>query len=198
MRADLCAEAIRLARLLARLMPDDAEVLGLLALLLLADARRPTRDAGLEAADRARWDRGRIEEGVALVERALRMRRPGPYQLQAAISAVHAEAPAFAQTDWAQIAALYERLLALEPSPVVAVNRAVAVAFAEGPDAGLALLDEVAADRRLARYQPLHAARADLLRRAGRRAEADAAYAQAIALSDNAAERRELERRRIG
>ena len=200
-RAGLCDEALRLARLLARLMPDDAETLGLLALLLLVDARRPARTGedgefvALEDQDRTRWDAGRIEEGLAALDRALRLRRPGPYQLQAAIAALHAEAPAFGDTDWAQIAKLYGRLAQLEPTPVVAVNRAVAVALADGPRAGLALLEPLTRDRRLDGYQPLHAARAELLRRDGDPDAARAAYERAIALSGNERERAELERR---
>jgi RNA polymerase sigma-70 factor (ECF subfamily) len=195
-RGELCGEAIRLGRLLARLMPDDAEVLGLLALMLLHDARRDARVdergrfVALDAQDRARWDAGRIAEGTRTLERALALRRPGPYQLQAAIAALHVEA----EPDWAQIADLYAALARVAPSPVVELNRAVAVGFSAGPEAGLALLEPLAAP--LDAYQPLHAARAELLRRAGDRAGADAAYARAIELSENAVERVELERRR--
>lgn len=202
MRADLCAEAIRLARLLAILMPDDAETLGLLALMLLHDARRAARtDAAgafvpLDRQDRGTWDRARVDEGEALLGRALRLRRPGPYQLQAAISALHATAPTAAATDWAQIAALYDRLAALAPSPVVDVNRAVAVAYAGRPQDGLAILAPLLADARLASYQPLHVAHAELLQRAGRRDAAIAAYDRAIALTVNAPERAELAGRR--
>ncbi|HEX2088101.1 MAG TPA: sigma-70 family RNA polymerase sigma factor [Solirubrobacteraceae bacterium] len=202
-RADLCAEAIRLARLLARLMPDSAEVHGLLALLLVSDARRAARvdPAGdlvaLADQDRSLWDRERIAEGVATVERALRLPSPGPYAIQAAIAALHAQAPAWEATDWPQIAVLYAQLERHEPSPVVTVNRAVAIGFAEGPRAGLALLARLDGDPRLERYLPLHAARADLLRRAGDAAAADAAYARAIELSENAAQRAALERRRL-
>jgi RNA polymerase sigma-70 factor (ECF subfamily) len=146
--------------------------------------------------DRRRWDARRIAEGTALVERALRRGRPGPYAVQAAIAALHAAAPTFEATDWLQIAALYGELMRRAPSPVVAVNRAVAVGFACGPHAGLELLDRVGAERALRDYAPLHAARAELLRRAGDGAEADAAYARAIALTANAAQRGELERRR--
>jgi RNA polymerase sigma-70 factor (ECF subfamily) len=200
-RGDLCEEAIRLARLLTRLMPDEAEALGLLALLALTDARRAARlDAdgslvALEDQDRGSWDGARIAEGVAVLERALRLGRPGPYVVQAAIAALHAQAPTWEATDWPQIAALYGELERLDPSPVVTINRAVAVGFAEGPAAGLGVLAALD-DARLERYQPLHAARAELLRRAGDAAAADAAYAQAIALSANAAERAALERRR--
>jgi RNA polymerase sigma-70 factor (ECF subfamily) len=201
-RADLCDEAIRLGRLLAELMPDDAETAGLLALMLLHDSRRAARtDAAggfvaLPDQDRGRWDAARIEDGRAVLERAIRLRRPGPYQLQAAIAALHATASDAEHTDWTQIAALYGELERTAPSPVVAVNRAVAVGMARGPRAGLCLLDAIAADRRMAAYQPFHAARAELLRRAGAAPEADAAYARAIELSANAVERAELERRR--
>jgi RNA polymerase sigma-70 factor (ECF subfamily) len=201
-RADLCDEAIRLGRLLAQLMPDDAEAAGLLALMLLHDSRRAARtdSAGRYVAlpdqDRAMWDAERIAEGTRSLDRALRLRRPGPYQLQAAIAALHATAPSAEATDWAQIAQLYAELARRAPSPVVDVNRAVAVGMACGPQAGLAVLDALAADRRLAAYQPFHAARADLLRRAGDAGAAAAAYDRAIELSDNAVERGELERRR--
>jgi RNA polymerase sigma-70 factor (ECF subfamily) len=200
LRVDLSEEAIRLARVLARLMPDEPETLGLLALLLLTDARRPARlDGGelvaLADQDRSRWDAVRIEEGVAVLERGLALRRPGPYLIQAAIAGLHARARTWEDTDWEQIAGLYAELERHDASPVVTVNRAVAVGLARGPEAGLAVLDSVAADPRLERYQPLHAARAELLRRAGDPA-ADAAFARAIELSGNAAERSALERRR--
>jgi RNA polymerase sigma-70 factor, ECF subfamily len=201
-RGELCDEALRLARLLAQLMPDEAEVLGLLALLLLTDARRAARlgaegePVALEDQDRARWDAAKVAEGVAVLDAALRLRRSGAYQLQAAIAALHAQAPSFGATDWPQIAALYGELLRIDPSPVVAINHAVAVAHASGPDVALRLLAPLERDDRLSRYQPLYAARAELLRRAGDRAGASAAYAQAIALSDNARERAALERRR--
>jgi RNA polymerase sigma-70 factor (ECF subfamily) len=200
-RVDLSDEAIRLARLLAQLMPDEPEVLGLLALLLLTDARRGARvgDDGLPVAladqDRTRWDHAQVDEGVAVLDRALRLERAGPHQLQAAIAALHDQAPSVAQTDWPQIAALYATLEHLEPTPVVTVNRAVAVAEADGPHAGLALLRPLEADDRLARYQPLHAARAELLRRAGDEEGAQAAYQQAIDLSDNQQEKHALQRR---
>jgi RNA polymerase sigma-70 factor, ECF subfamily len=200
-RGELCDEAIRLARLLARLLPADAETLGLLALLLLLDARRAARlDAdgvpvALEDQDRVRWDAAQIEEGRATLRRALALPAPGPYTIQAAIAAVHAEAVSFDATDWPQIAGLYAELERREPTPVVAVNRALAVGLAEGPAAGLALLDGLDADRRLARYQPLHAARAELLLRAGDVAGAGAAYERAIALSLNEREREALRRR---
>jgi RNA polymerase sigma-70 factor, ECF subfamily len=193
-REELCGEAIRLGRLLAELMPDDAETAGLLALMLIHDARRAARvdDAGeyvaLPDQDRSRWDVVRIAEGVATLDRALCLRRPGPYQVQAAIAALHVGEP----VDWPQIAALYAQLGRLAPSPVVDVNRAVALGMAGDPHAGLQLLDTVAMEG----YQPLAAARAELLRRAGDLAGADAAYARAIELSANAVERRELERRR--
>jgi RNA polymerase sigma-70 factor, ECF subfamily len=203
-REELCTEAIRLGRLLARLMPDDAEARGLLALMLLHDARRAARSdaaggyVALDAQDRSTWDQARIADGVKELNAALRLGRPGPYQVQAAISALHATAPDADATDWPQIAALYGELARLAPSPVVEINRAVAIGMADGPRAGLALLDELrtSADRRLAAYQPLHAARAELLRRAGERRAAAEAYARAIALSTNAVERAELERRR--
>jgi RNA polymerase sigma-70 factor (ECF subfamily) len=193
-REDLCAEAIRLGRQLAALMPDDAETAGLLALMLIHDARRAARVAGdgryvaLPDQDRSRWDAGRLEGGRAQLDRALRLRRPGPYQLQAAIASLHCEP----EVDWPQISALYCALARLAPSPVVDVNRAVALGMAGNPRAGLALLDAVT----LERYQPYHAARAELLQRAGDRPAADTAYARAIELSANAVERAELERRR--
>ena len=201
-RGDLCEEAIRLARRLARLMPDEAEVAGLLALLLVTEGRRPARvdDAGalvaLEEQDRGRWDRAAIADGVAMLERALRLRRPGPYAIQAAIAALHSQAATWEATDWPQIAGLYAELARLDPSPVVTINRAVAVAFAAGAAHGLAILDDLGADPRLESYLPLHAARAELLRRAGDAAGADVAYAAAIALAHSDAERAALERRR--
>ncbi|HEV8088131.1 MAG TPA: RNA polymerase sigma factor [Actinomycetota bacterium] len=195
-RTDLCAEAIRLARLLDHLIPDEPESRGLLALLLLQHARRAARtdDAGdlitLEDQDRSRWDHELIDEGLALVEEPA----SGTYQLQAAIAACHDRAPRPEDTDWAQIASLYDELQRVRPSPVVALNRAVAVAMADGPDAGLRLLDPLADG--LAQYHHFHAARADLLRRAGREPEAADAYDRALALVGNDAERRYLERRR--
>jgi RNA polymerase sigma-70 factor, ECF subfamily len=197
-RAELCDEAIRLAKLLAVLMPDEAEALALLALMLLHDARRATRTGPngelvlLEAQDRARWDRGRIDEGRRVLDRALSFRRPGPYQLQAAIAALHVGAESADETDWPQIAALYGRLVRLDPSPVVALNYAVAVAMAEGPEAGLALVEQIEG---LDRYHLLHSARADLLRRLGRHGEAADAYRRAHELATNPSERRYLERR---
>jgi RNA polymerase sigma-70 factor (ECF subfamily) len=193
-RADLCAEAIRLGRLLARLMPDEPEVTGLLALMLLTESRRAARTGPdgalvlLADQDRARWDRPLIAEGQALVRRCLRRGQPGLYQIQAAINAVHSDAPAAAVTGWDQILRLYDQLLAVAPSPVVALNRAVAVAELEGPAVALALVDDLASPG-LDRYYLFHAIRADLLRRMGRRAGADAAYQAALALSGNEAER---------
>ena len=195
-REDLCAEAIRLGRLLAELMPDEPEVTGLLALMLLISARRPSRTSPdgalvrLAEQDRTRWDRSLIAEGQALVRRCLRLERPGPYQIQAAINAVHSDAPSADATDWDQIVALYDQLMAIAPSPVVALNRAVAVAEVEGPEAALALVDELD----LGGYHLFHAIRADLLRRLGREPEAAAAYEAAIGLTENAAERAFLER----
>ncbi|MDI3340293.1 MAG: RNA polymerase sigma factor [Sphaerobacter sp.] len=201
LRRSLCAKAIRLGRILAELMPDEPEVLGLLALMLLHDSRREARvgPAGevvvLEEQDRSQWDRAEIDEGVSLLERALRMRRPGPYQVQAAIAALHAQAATPADTDWRQIAALYGVLARLAPSPVVELNRAVAVALSEGCEIGLRLLDRLAASQRLDGYHHYHAARADLLRRLGRRQEAAAAYRTALELAANEAERAYLQRR---
>jgi len=197
-RADLCAEAIRLARLLADLMPDEPEVSGLLALLLLTEARRPARATAdgalvlLPDQDRARWDRALIAEGQALVAACIRRNRPGPYQLQAAVNAVHSDAADASDTDWGQILRLYDQLLAVSPTPVVALNRAVAVAEVHGPGAGLAVLDTLD----LGGYHLFHAARADLLRRLGRPQEAAGAYDDALALVANTAERRFLEQRR--
>lgn len=202
-RADLSAEAIRLGRLLVALQPEP-ESQGLLALMLLHDARRETRvDATgdlvlLEDQDRGRWHRPVIAEGVALVEQALASRRVGPYALQAAIAAVHAEAPSSAGTDWRQIVGLYDVLLRIEPSPVFALNRAVAVAMADGAAAGLALVDALLAQGALAAYHFAHAARADLCRRLGRVEDARASYARALALAKQAPERRFLERRIAG
>jgi RNA polymerase sigma-70 factor (ECF subfamily) len=196
-RTELCVEAIRLGRLLVELLPAEREPKGLLALMLLHDARRDTRtdDEGgivlLEDQDRSRWDRAKIAEGSALVEQALRGRPLGVYAVQAAIAALHAQAPSACETDWPQITALYGVLVGLHPSPVVELNRAVAIAMADGPEHGLALLDNI----HLPGYHLLPAARADLLRRLGRRAEAAAAYRQALALVTNTAERRFLERR---
>ena len=200
-REELCDEAIRLGELLARLMPDDAEVWGLLALMLLHDARRAARVdpsgryVALDAQDRSLWDHGRIGEGLAMLERAVRLRRPGEYQLQAAITALQIQAPDIEATDWAQIAELYGALGKLNPSPVVELNRVVAVGLASGPAVGLELLEPLLGDPALERYQPLHAAHAELLSRAGDAAGAARAYERAIALSANDVERAELERR---
>jgi RNA polymerase sigma-70 factor (ECF subfamily) len=200
-RAELCDEAIRLGGILAELAPHEPEVGGLLALMLLHDSRRPARvDARgrmmtLEDQDRSRWDRDKIERGDRTLRAALRMGRAGPYQVQAAISGVHARAATYADTDWAEIVGLYRRLYALQPSPVVRLNEAVARSFAEGAEAGLAALAELERSERLDRYQPLHAARADLLRRAGRGTEAAHAYRRAIELTDNDVERAFLEER---
>jgi RNA polymerase sigma-70 factor (ECF subfamily) len=200
-RGELCDEAIRLAELLCRLMPDDAEVWGLSALMLLHDARRAARvDASgryvaLDEQDRSLWDRDAIRAGLAKLERAVRLRRPGEYQLQAAITALQIEAPDSGATDWAQIAELYGALAALNPSPVVELNRAVAVGLAAGPAAGLELLEPLLGEPALERYQPLHAAHAELLSRAGGAEGAASAYRRAIALTANAVERAELERR---
>jgi len=196
-RSELCAEAIRLARLLAELMPDEPEVLGLLALLLLTEARRPARTADgslvrLADQDRTRWDRAMIAEGQDLVRACLRRNRPGPYQLQAAINAVHADAPVAAATDWRQILALYDQLAAIAPTPVVALNRCVAVAEVHGPGVALGLLGQLDLDD----YHLFHATRADLLRRTGRLADAAVAYDAAIARAANGAERSFLIRQR--
>ena len=200
-RRELSAEAIRLARILAELMPDEPEGLGLLALMLLHDARRDARtDAAgelvlLEDQDRARWDRGEIDEGRAHLERAMRVRRPGPYQLQAAIAALHDAGAAPEETDWRQIAALYRRLAELSPSPVIELNRAVAIAMAEGFDVGLRRLEALSGDDQLASYPYYHAARGDLLRRLGRPDDAIDAYRAALALTANEVERGFLRRR---
>jgi RNA polymerase sigma-70 factor (ECF subfamily) len=197
-RGELCGEAIRLGRLLVRLMPDESEAGGLLALMLLHDARREARVdehgdfVALPDQNRALWDAGRIREGERALEAALRLGRPGPFQVQAAIAALHVTP----EPDWAEIAALYGTLAQMAPSPVVEVNRAVAVGFAHGPEAGLDVLETPLGDPRLRDYAPLHAAHADLLRRAGDPAAADAAYALAIEASDNAVQRAELTRRR--
>lgn len=200
-RDGLCTEAIRLARALVELMPGEPEPAGLLALMLVQHSRRRARvdSAGnlvtLEEQDRGLWDRGEIDEATGLLERTLRDRRIGPYQLQAAIAACHAEARRAADTDWAEIAALYARLVELMPSPVVELNRAVAVAMADGPAAGLVLVDDLEAAGRLGGYHLLPALRADLLRRLGRLADAAASYRQALGLTGNDAERRYLSRR---
>ena len=197
-REDLCAEAIRLGRLLAELMPDEPEVMGLLALMLLIESRRAARTTPggdlvrLADQDRDRWDRDLIAQGQAIVRQCLRRNQPGPYQIQAAINAVHSDAPTAAATDWNQILRLYDQLAALAPNPVVILNRAVAVAEVHGAEAALALVDELD----LGSYHLFHAIRADLLRRLGRPAEAAQAYEAAIAGTDNAAEREFLRRSR--
>lgn len=199
-RADLSGEAIRLARLLSELLPEP-EVTGLLALMLLHESRRAARGSPdgdlilLEDQDRALWDQDQIREGIALVERSLASRRFGPYTLQAAIVAVHAEAPDASTTDWAQIAGLYDVLARIEPSPVVELNRAVAIAMRDGPAAGLALIDALVARGDLQDYHLTHSARADLLRRLGKTDEARAAYERALALTEQEPERRFLMRR---
>ena len=200
-RRGLCDEAVRLARTLARLMPDEPEALGLLALLLLHDARRAGRvdSAGalvpLDAQDRTAWDAAAIAEGLAVLDRALRRNRPGPYQVQAAIAACHATAPEAAATDWAEIAVLYGELARMVPSPVVELNRAVAVAMADGPEAGLARVVALEARGELAGYHLLPATRADLLRRLGRDDEAADAYRRALELTSADPEREYLRRR---
>jgi RNA polymerase sigma-70 factor, ECF subfamily len=187
----LCAEAIRLARTLSTLMPDEPEVAGLLALLLLTESRRPSRTADdgslvlLGDQDRTRWDRAMNEEGQAIVRACARRNEPGPYQLQAAINAVHAEAPSLEETDWIQIVALYDQLLAISPTPVVAMNRAIAVGEVRGPGVALALVDELALDN----YYSFHATRADLLARLGRHREADSAFEHAADMAPTDAER---------
>jgi RNA polymerase sigma-70 factor, ECF subfamily len=198
-RRELCAEAIRLGRMLVTLMPDESDAYALLALMLLQDSRREARTVAgelvvLEHQDRSRWDRAAIQEGLALLDQSIRLKGAGPagiYQLQAAIAALHAQAESPQMTDWREIADLYGELLRIHDTPVVQLNRAVAVAMAEGPDIGLRLIDDVGLDE----YHLLHAARADLLRRAGRYDEAAAAYDRAIALCTNSVERRYLERR---
>jgi RNA polymerase sigma-70 factor (ECF subfamily) len=193
----LCAEAIRLARVLAELLPDEPEVAGLLALLLLTESRRAsrTRPDGslvlLGEQDRTRWDRALIGEAQAILRRCLRRNHPGTYQLQAAINAVHADAVTVEQTDWPQVVALYDQLLGIAPTPVVALNRAIAVGEVQGPAAALALVDELALDN----YYPFHATRADLLRRLGRQREAAAAYERAAAMAPTDAEQDFLRRR---
>jgi RNA polymerase sigma-70 factor (ECF subfamily) len=201
-RLDLAEEAVRLARILHRLMPGERETAGLLGLMLLVHARRAARTAGPDSAlvllgdqDRTRWDRAMIEEGGALVVTALTGGPPGPYGVQAAIAALHDEAADLARTDWPQIVALYDVLLALAPSPLVALNRAVAVAMRDGPRAGLALLDSLADEPLLQRHHPCPAARADLLHRLGRLQEAAAAYRRALELAGTEPEREHLRRR---
>lgn len=199
LRADLSSEAIRLGRVLAHLMPDEPETLGLLALMLLHDSRRAARvDAGgdvvlLEDQDRSRWDRDQIAQGLQLIERALRLRRIGPFQLQAAIAAVHAEATSASHVSWERIVSLYEQLYEVQPTPVVLLNQAVAVAFWRGPEAGLDLIDPL--EPELAGYQFFHSARAGLLDRLGRHEESRAAYRRALDLAGTEAEQRFLTRR---
>ena len=195
-RGELCDEAVRLARLVVELLPGEPEAVGLLALMLLVDARRAARERDgvlvtLDEQDRRLWDATRIDEGHALVRRCLAVNRPGPFQVQAAIQAVHDDALDFAATDWRQVVALYDQLLALTPSPVVALNRAVAVAELDGPEVGLALVDRLD----LGGYHAWHATRADLLRRLGRVEEARAAYASAAELTENVAEQAWLDAR---
>jgi len=200
-RRELCAEAIRLARVLSAIGPQDPEGLGLLALMLLHDSRRQARVDGagalmtLEKQDRSLWDRDQIQEGLSLVDAALQMRRIGPYQLQAAIAALHAEAMTSAETDWPQIAALYDELARINPSPVVLLNGAVAVGMSEGPGRGLTRIDELGASGELDRYHLFHAARADMLRRLGLASAAADAYRRALTLVANGVERAYLERR---
>jgi RNA polymerase sigma-70 factor (ECF subfamily) len=200
-RGELCDQAIRLARALAGLLPGEPEVTGLLALLLLTDARRNARIGTggelvlLDDQDRGRWDRAMIAEGETLVEQALRSGRPGPYQLHAAIAACHSGASSAGATDWRQIAALYGELIRYEPTPVVEANRAVAVAMAEGPSAGLVILDAVGHHPALARWPQLHIARAELLRRVGRDADALAAYRMALQLEPPSPQRSFIDQR---
>jgi RNA polymerase sigma-70 factor (ECF subfamily) len=200
-RTELCAEAIRLGRLVVELMPDEAEARGLLALMLLHDARRATRvDANgdlvlLEDQDRSGWDQDEIEEGLTHVRVALQRGRPRPYVLQGAIAALYAEAPSFQETDWTEMVGIFDVLYRVSPTPVVALNRAVALAMRDGPDQGLALMDQLGDDPRLATHHLYHASRAELLRRSGRIPEAIAAYQRALAMPQNNAERRYLERR---
>jgi RNA polymerase sigma-70 factor (ECF subfamily) len=200
-RRELCAEAVRLGRVLVELMPDEGEALGLLALLLLHDARREGRVGPggelvlLEDQDRSRWDRAKIHEGIKLLDQAIRRGPAGPYRLQACIAALHAVAPTAEATDWRRITLLYDQLMAVADSPVVALNRAVAVAMVEGPAAGLDLMDTLAASGTLDSYHLLHAARGDLLRRLGRAPEAAAAYRRALELATNPVEQTFLSHR---
>jgi RNA polymerase sigma-70 factor (ECF subfamily) len=200
-RRELCAEAIRLGRTLSELLPDEPENLGLLALMLLHDSRRDARMdkqgklITLEEQNRSLWDQERIREGVALLHKALRTRRTGPYQVQAAISAIHAEATTPAQTDWHEITGLYRELMRFLPSPVVALNHAVAVAMSEGLERGLKQIDEVGASGRLEDYHLFHAARADILRRLGRKSESAEAYSAALKLATNKVEQEYLRER---
>jgi RNA polymerase sigma-70 factor, ECF subfamily len=197
----LSREAIRLARVLTALMPDEPEARGMLALMLLHDARRPARiDANgdlvtLDEQDRSLWDQAQIAEGTTILEQALRRRRAGPFQIQAAIAACHATAPVAAQTDWPQIAGLYEQLARVAPSAIVDLNRAVAIGMAQSPEAALPLVDAIAGTGQLDAYYLLHATRADLLRRAGRRSEASESYRAALELAPTETERRFLRNR---
>ncbi|HET6169923.1 MAG TPA: DUF6596 domain-containing protein [Terracidiphilus sp.] len=199
-RAELTGEAIRLGRLLTELQPEP-EVIGLLALMLLQESRRAARTSPtgelilLEHQDRSLWNRAQIDEGVALIEKALNSRRFGPYTLQAAIAAVHAEAESSAATDWRQIVAIYDQLVRIQPSPVVQLNRAVAIAMRDGPEAGLQQIDAVLEQGELANYYLAHAARADMCRRLGRTAEARASYEKALSLTQQEPERQFLEER---
>ena len=199
-RAELTGEAIRLGRLLTELQPEP-EVIGLLALMLLQESRHAARTSPtgelilLENQDRSLWNREQIAEGVALLEKALKSRRFGPYTFQAAIAAVHAEAESVAATDWRQIVALYKQLVRIQPSPVVQLNRAVAIAMCDGPEAGLAHIDVVMAHGELANYYLAHSARADMYRRLGRTAEARSAYEKALALTQQEPERQFLQER---
>jgi len=201
LRRELCIDAIRLARLLTELMPEEAEVHGLAALLLLQDSRRDARETPdgrpirLEDQDRGRWDQSQVEEGLGRLDRAIGLRQPGPYQIQAAIAALHAQAKTAEATDWKQIAALYEGLQTWLPNPIIALNHAVAVAMDQGPEAGLRLLGNLAQREELSDYRYYHAAQADLLGRAGRRAEAKRAYQRALSLAENEGEQRFLQER---
>ena len=201
LRRDLSAEGVRLGRILQALMPDEPEVIGLQALMLLHESRREARVSKtnelvvLEEQDRTLWNREMIDEGIGLLDRALRMGRPGPYQIQAAIGAIHAEARSPNKTDWAEIAALYDRLAAVAPSPIVELNRAVAIAMADGPDRGLKIIEALEESGALRGYRLLQSAKADLLRRNGDFAEARHSYRLALDLTDNAAERTYLQRR---
>src|SRR5260221_6976420 len=200
-RRELCAEAIRLCRTLCELLPDESENLGLLALMLLHDSRRDARMdkqsrlVTLEEQDRSLWDQERIREGIALLHKALRMRQAGPYQLQAAISAIHAESASPAETDWQEIAALYRELMRISSSPIVALNHAVAVAMSDGLERGLEQIDQVGASGRLEEYHLFHAARADILRRLGRKTESAQAYSAALNLATNKVEQEYLRER---
>jgi RNA polymerase sigma-70 factor (ECF subfamily) len=203
-RCDLCAEAIGLARLLVRLQPEEPECEGLLALMLLQDSRTNARTDGegnfvpLDQQDRSLWNRAEIAEGLALVEKTSRHSPPGLYQIQAAIAGLHARAGTAAATDWPQIAALYDELAMIQPTPVIHLNRAAALSMAEGPEAGLLVIEAIAAAGQLADYHPFHAARADMLRRLGRKAEAAEAYRKALSLAGNGVEAAFLKRRLEG